>query len=232
MIKKKFAVIIYARINSKRLPGKTLLKVNKETILGYILKRIIKTKKFKHVIVATSNLKSDKKIVRFCKKNKIIYFCGSNNDVAKRTIDCCKKFKISDFMRVCSDRLYFDTNLAVNMKKFYIKNNYEICTNALKKTFPTGQTCEIINYTTFKKSYKFFDRVDKEHIFNYFYRNTKQFRIKNFKSNISLKYQNLNLSIDREIDYKRAIKCFKDLKIGFRFQNKKVFDYYLRNFYL
>ena len=163
--------------------------------------------------------------------NTFKYFCGSNSNVAKRTIDCCKKYKITDFMRVCSDRLYFITDLALRMKNFYLKNNFDICTNVFKKTFPSGQTCEIINVGTFKKNYRFFSKNDKEHIFNYFYKNSKKFRIKNFESNISEKYQKINLSIDKELDYKRAIKCFKELKIGFQFQNKKVLDYYFRNFY-
>ena len=39
-----FDVIIQARMNSKRLPGKVLLKVNNKTMLEYLIERVKKSK--------------------------------------------------------------------------------------------------------------------------------------------------------------------------------------------
>ena len=68
----KQAILIFARSNSKRLPGKVL----KEIYLGKNLLEIIilRLKKFLRIkiIVCTSKSKADNKIVKICKKNKII----------------------------------------------------------------------------------------------------------------------------------------------------------------
>ena len=74
--------IIQVRLNSKRLPGKALLKINDKTVLENIIVRLKKSKSIKKIIVSTSNKKSDYPIVHFCKKNKILVFKGSLNHVS------------------------------------------------------------------------------------------------------------------------------------------------------
>ena len=66
----KFLAIIQARMSSKRLPGKVLKKINNLTLLELIVQRLKKIKDIEKIYIATSNQKSDKKIINFCKKKK------------------------------------------------------------------------------------------------------------------------------------------------------------------
>ena len=63
--------IIQARFNSTRLPGKVLKKIGDKRMLEFIYDRLIKSKKLKKVVVATSNNKGDEKIRDFCKLKNI-----------------------------------------------------------------------------------------------------------------------------------------------------------------
>ena len=63
-------LFIQARINSKRLPGKVLLKIKGKPILEHICKRVMKTKYKIKSVVLTSTEKKDIKIINFCKKKK------------------------------------------------------------------------------------------------------------------------------------------------------------------
>ena len=113
-------------------------------------------------------------------------------------------------MRVCSDRPFFNYELALKMKKHFQKGRFDIVTNIFPKSYPKGLTCEFIKLKTLinvkKNKLK---KSDKEHIFNYFYRNYKNYNIRNFKSNIQKKYIKLNLSIDNLKDFNRAKKIFE-----------------------
>ena len=102
----KVGIIVFARFSSKRLRGKALKKINKVHILEIILKRIFKVSEKIPVIVATSKNFSDNKIVSFCKAKKIKYFRGSLNNVLNRARDCCNKFGLDSFVRICADRPY------------------------------------------------------------------------------------------------------------------------------
>jgi spore coat polysaccharide biosynthesis protein SpsF (cytidylyltransferase family) len=52
-----FGIIIEARTGSKRLPNKILKRVNKKTILDYLVKRVKTQKKIKKIIISTTTLK-------------------------------------------------------------------------------------------------------------------------------------------------------------------------------
>ena len=83
------AIIIYVRLNSKRLPEKAFLKINSKSILEILIDRIKNFSKYNlSIIVATSREKTDDKLLDFCKKKKIKIFRGSLNDIHKRTYDC------------------------------------------------------------------------------------------------------------------------------------------------
>ena len=71
-----FGIIIEARTGSKRLPNKILKKVNKKTILDFLIKRVKTQKKIKKIIVSTTTLKKDF-LIKIAKKNKISFFQGS-----------------------------------------------------------------------------------------------------------------------------------------------------------
>ena len=63
-------------------------------------------------------------------------------------------------------------------------------------------------------------KSDKEHILDYFYRNHKSFKIKNFYSK-KKKNKNLNLSLDTLKDFKNIKKIFKNKNYNFTI---KTFD--------
>ena len=89
----KIGILIFARINSKRFPGKVLKNIifNKN-LLEIIFLRL---KKFSNlqIVICTSFSKNDDKIVRFCKSRKMKYFRGSLRNVFARTVNCLKKYK-------------------------------------------------------------------------------------------------------------------------------------------
>ncbi len=108
----RIGAILYFRMNSKRLPGKPLLKIQDKTLLEIIYERVLKVKGLCDLIIATSSKKSDDPINILCKKKNYKIYRGNLNDVAKRTVKCIKKHNLDFFLRVCGDRPFFDYNLA------------------------------------------------------------------------------------------------------------------------
>ena len=193
-------IFLQARMSSKRLPGKVLLKIKGKTVINLIINRLKKVNFKKKIIILTSNNKSDAPIVKYCIKNKIIFFKGNLNNVYKRYYDAIKKYKVDEFVRINADSPLINPKIINRAIKLYKKKKYEIVTNCMERTFPKGQSVEIINSNVFLNSYKFIKtKRNKEHIFTYFYKNRKKFKIYNFKSK---KIQNkVNHSIDTFKDY-------------------------------
>ncbi|WP_440923673.1 cytidylyltransferase domain-containing protein, partial [Candidatus Pelagibacter sp.] len=171
-----FYIFVQARMSSKRLPGKVLLKLGNKTVLGHIVDRIKKIKNKKKIIILTSNNKSDDKIIKFCKKKKINFFRGDLNNVYKRYIQAIRKFNNEMFVRINGDSPLIKPSIVDKAKNIYKKNKFDIITNCMIRTFPKGQSVEIINSKIFLESYKFLRKKEhKEHIFLYFYKNKKKY---------------------------------------------------------
>jgi spore coat polysaccharide biosynthesis protein SpsF len=194
--------IIQARTSSHRLKEKVLKKINNVEILKILILRLKKVKKIKKIIVATSYQKSDKKIVKLCLKNKIDYFTGPLNNVRKRFELCINKFNLKNVvMRVSADSPFIDIKLINKMIKIQNKKkNYDIVTNVYPRSFPKGQSIEIIKTKLFKKlSLKKMSPNENEHVTQYFYKRKKLFKIYNLKNKDNI--SKINLSIDTLNDY-------------------------------
>ncbi len=221
----KLGIIIFARSSSKRLPNKVLKEICGQPLLKLIILRVKKSSRKYPIIVNTSSHKSDDKIMKFCKKEKINYFRGDLNNVFDRTIKCCKKFKLKSFVRINADRPYLDYKLISKMIYIFSKEKFDIITNQFPKTVPKGLACEVASSKLFfdlKKSK--IKKSEREHIFNFFYKNSKNYKILNLKDKFLSKIKNKNFSIDTASDFEKANLLCK--KIGkknmINFNTKKI----------
>jgi len=210
--------IIQARTSSIRFPKKVLTRIYGKTIIEHVVLKIKKSKKIKTLIVATSVKKSDDMLVDHLKKNKIKYFRGSLENVASRLLQVALKYKQKYFIRISGDSPLIDykiINRSINLLK-KIKN-VDIVTNVFPRTFPSGQSVEIINVNSLKKNLKKMSKFDLEHVTSYFYKNNQIFLIKNFSTKLNC---NIKLSIDTKQDLKVILKKIKK-NFFFNFSLKK-----------
>ena len=198
-------IIIQARTSSKRLPGKVLMKINNKTILERVINLIKKIKVKKKIYVVTSKLKNDNKIVEIAKKSKIFSYQGSLENVASRFKDVVvKNPKIKFFLRVSSDSPLLDINLIKKLLKLR-KHDYDIISNVKQRSFPKGQSIEILKSEFFLKNFKkITSKSDKEHVTKKLYK-IPNANIYNLKNKINLSKYSLALDTIKD---KKFIKFF------------------------
>ena len=210
----KDGFIIQARMGSKRLPGKSIKKINNTPILIKIIRSLKRKKKFKDIliIVATTNLKIDDIIVKLSLKENVIIFRGSHNNVLERYYLAAKKYRLKNIIRLTSDNPFVDTLFLEKLIQLHIKNKNDYTSS--KETLPIGMGAEILTFRSLKKAYKFStSKKDKEHVCDYILDNTKNFKIQNLKFKISSKkIKKLRLTVDTQ----------KDLIFNRNFFNSKI----------
>lgn len=168
-------------------------------MIFHVIQRIKKAKKVKKIIVATSKNKTDDKLVRYLKKNNYSYYRGSLNNVAERMFKAANKKRY--FIRISGDSPLIDPKIidkAISIHK--VNKKYDLITNIFPRTYPKGQSVEVIKSETLKKSIQLMTKSELEHVTKYFYNNSKKFKIKNFKS-INSKNK-IKMSIDNINDFK------------------------------
>tara|TARA_B100001250_G_scaffold328952_1_gene293568 strand:+ start:33 stop:725 length:693 start_codon:yes stop_codon:yes gene_type:complete len=204
-------ILIQARMSSKRLPGKVLKKVNGIPVLFYLIQRLKISKKIEDIIVLTSNDQSDNSIYEFCDEKKIKCLRGPLKDVSKRFILAIEKYNLSSFVRICGDSPLLDYKIIEKGIKIYHENKLDIVTNIFPRSYPMGQSIEVINARTFSGAYnKFNDKKDFEHVTGFFYDNYTRYKILNFED---IYYRNnYRLVIDTNEDFynfKKIIDCLE-----------------------
>ena len=195
----KLGIIIQARSNSKRLPNKVLTKLGEKSILEHVIGRVKKVYFKKKIIVATTKNKKDEKIVHLAKKNKCFFFKGSEKNVLNRYFECSKKFKLSKIIRICSDSPFIDPKIIEKAYDIFKERKYDYVSNIVKPSYPAGMSVEIFNFESLKKANSSkTDRIEREHVTPFIYRNNKLFKIKNFETRKN--YKKYRFSIDYEKD--------------------------------
>ena len=211
-IKNKTDIIIQARMGSARLKGKVLKKYKNYTPLKILIERLKKCKKISNIIICTTKLVEDDRIVDFCKKEKIKFFRGSKNDVLSRYYYCAKKFKSSEIIRITSDCPLIDYRIINNMLKLYqtLKVDYYANTYPLPTTYPDGMDIEIFNFSTLEKTFYYAALPsEREHVTPYMY-NSKKFKIK--RKELKKDISKLRFCIDYQSDFNFFVKLIKYFK--------------------
>ena len=130
--------------------------------------------------------------------------------MAKRFYMALEEYNLDVFVRVCGDSPMLDQKLIDQGVKLF-NMGYDFVTNILPRTFPSGQCVEVINTKTFKNSFGSFKTSDElEHVTQYFYSNSDQFKFHNFSSGGD--YKNNLLVVDTKEDLVRFKKIINKME--------------------
>ena len=206
--KARIAAIVAVRMKSERLRAKAVLPLNKISSIERCLSQCqgIKTLNSK-VILATSYLPEDLILKKYTLNKKIIFSQGDPDDVIKRYLDACQKYKIDVVVRVTGD-----CPLVIPEINEYLLDSHFDCgadfTYAENATI--GTVGEIINTSALKKIYKYFKNANySEYMSWYFKNNPKIFKINKVILPKNFFRKNLRLTLDYKEDLTMLRKVFK-----------------------
>lgn len=202
--------IIQARMSSTRLPRKSLVMINQIPLLQRVYNRTSLSSKISKIIVATSTNKEDDDIFNFCKSNNMLCHRGSLNDVAMRFIETINHYSIESFLRICADSPIIDPGLIDHTIENFSINNVDLTTNTYDRSFPKGQSVEILKSSILVNNYSNFNDYHKEHVTSYFHENHKDFKISSIKNETN--YSHINHCIDSKEDLLRIEALIKKTK--------------------
>ena len=179
----KVPVIIQARMSSRRFPGKVLTPLDGRPLLAHLLERLSKARRAGGIVVATSQERSDEAIRVYCRTNQIACYAGPLENVAQRFAEVIEHYAFQSFARVSGDSPLFNEGLLDEAIRLFQSNRYDIVTNIYERSYPKGQSVEVLRAEVFLKNVpKMKDASEEEHPTLYFYKNAAAFKIYNMKN--------------------------------------------------
>jgi len=205
-------------MGSSRLPGKTLLKINKKiTVLNFVINQLSYSKLIDTIIVATTNLKEDDPIEDFVKKLNIDIFRGNENDVLDRYFQCTKKFSIDTIVRITADNPLIDYEIVDTVVEHFKSNNYDYITidrpqiSTFHQTYPWGYNVEVFTFSALENAWKNAKLLsEREHVTHYFYKNNEIFKQTSIENSEDL--SRFRCTVNTKYDLELIQKIYSNIK--------------------
>ncbi len=197
-------LIIFARYDSARLPGKALRPLAGRALLGWVIDRAHQVLDNLPVMVATSERAVDDPIADFAEKEGIGLYRGSTHNVAGRALAAAEAAGLGAFARISGDSPFFDYTLLEDMIVRQQDADLDLHTNVMLRSYPAGASCEVVKVAAMRRlAVAARTAEEREHVTLYFYRHPEQFRIENIKASND-RYQGVRLVVDTAADLARA----------------------------
>ncbi len=226
----KFSIIVEARFNSSRLPGKILYKIGKYSFLEFLIKRLKLVKNTKNIIIATTDTKENEQIIKVAKKLKVNFFKGSENNVLDRVILAAKKFRSEYIIRITSDCPLVDPEIIDQAILNFKNNKCDYLSNVNQRSYPDGMDIEIFSLKALIRSKKFaITKKHKEWTTWSIRKNQKKFKIINFIAPESMYWPKLALTLDEYNDLIFLKKLIIKLKENYKVKCDEIISVLKKN---
>ena len=213
----KTSIVIQARMGSKRLPGKSMMKLGDTTVIGYLLRSIVLFGfKKSQVVVATSNLPENVVLANYIRSLGFGCFQGSEDDVLSRYQMVAREIDSDTIVRLTGDNPFLDLNIVQCCMNYHFESGSPFTSTrvihpdkSITRYVPKGSSVDI-----FQKELLLginadeCDDFDREHVIPQLYRDCKVNIVdKNDLISCGIDVANVNeLSIDTYDEYKEACR--------------------------
>jgi len=208
----KIIAIVQARMGSTRLSGKVLKKILGKPMLFHEIERVSRAKKIDDIVIATTELPQDDKIISLCKENSWNYFRGSEDDVLDRYYKAASAFHADVVVRITADCPLIEPELIDKIINVFLENmpHIDFVSNSLPvQTFPRGLDAEVMSMAALKKAW-LEDKNPRwrEHVTTYIERNPTKFIIKGFTHTENLSKLRWTVDMPEDLKFVRKIYNF------------------------
>lgn len=194
---KEIIGLVAIRTESRRLKNKAFRRILGKPIIKILTERLKKTPYLEDFIICTTADKSDNVIEEFCRREKVKYFRGENENVLKRFVDASKILPSKYVVRITGDNPLTDFE---SMSDCYLHLKGKNADYSRPIGVPLGTAGEVIRT---EKLYELLDRSlnpELSEYMTYFFELAPFIKSELYKIKEEIYMPDLRLTIDYESD--------------------------------
>ncbi|MDD2673100.1 MAG: NTP transferase domain-containing protein [Candidatus Omnitrophica bacterium] len=222
------AIIIQARMSSRRFPKKTISRLAGMPLIEYIYRRC-KSSSIGNILVATSHDKSDNELYVYCRDNNIPVMRGSLDNVLERYVLAADSIGADYIARVCGDTPLVDISLMESMLNALIEDKLDYISPD-RETCASGFYSEAVALRALKKAAKSTNvKEDLEHVTRFIIENKDEFLTRFIDAELNPESaRQTRLTVDFPEDLPMVSSIIGELQDKFAFTSRDVLNI-LRN---
>jgi spore coat polysaccharide biosynthesis protein SpsF len=207
------------------LPEKLSRPFGAASLLEHVVRRVSSSKCLDQVVVATSDLPRDRRIVELVPLGVPVFF-GSEDDVLNRFAQALKAYPAASVVRICADNPFIDVELLdALVQHAWAGQDYDYLSYGFRGGRPVIQSAAGLfaewcsSAALCQADEEAADPADREHVTRYLYSRPEQFRIGLLEAPAELDRDDLRLAVDVEDDLEHArsiLAALGDDKLNWR----------------
>lgn len=161
-------LILQARMGSTRLPGKSMMPLAGEPLVGRILERVCRCKAVDDIILAIPDTEEDRVLMGLADRYGVRTFAGSEDDLVDRYFQASKASKADIILRLPADNIAPQAEEIDRIVTFHRENDAVFSSNlaeVLDSGYPDGIGAEAFDFAALEEVWS--DETDpyrREHV--------------------------------------------------------------------
>ncbi len=208
----KIAVIIQARMGSKRLPGKTLMMIGGKPAIAHVVDRVRRSKLMTHYCVATTTNVEDDTLVAWAAEYGAPCFRGNELNVLDRYYEAARSVCADVVVRVTGDCPLVDPTVIDSVINRYLKGDkiFDYVSNIHPPTFPDGLDVEVFSFKSLECAWREAQLLsEQEHVTPYIWKHPELFNQTSISSEVDLSNNRWTLDSSEDLVFfqQLALHC-------------------------
>lgn len=197
-------IVIFARMDSSRLPEKALLPLRGKPLLAWTMERCQASRI--PVFLATTEREIDTPLVDLARGYGVTAYRGDTSDVLGRALLAAEHFGLQTLVRISGDSPFIPPDLINLAVSVHTRDKPDLTTNVCPRTYPPGISVEVIERQLLQRlSDEATTAREREHVTCRVYDRPDKVSIVNITSQAPHLAAGLHLAVDTADDYHRAV---------------------------
>jgi spore coat polysaccharide biosynthesis protein SpsF len=207
---KKVTAIIQARMQSKRLPGKSMKVIGGKPIIAHVIERAQMMEGISRVVVATC--KDNEPLIECAHSMGADAFVGSEHNVLERYTLAAREFGGDFIVRITGDNPFTDVEYGSYAIEKALESNADLSSVS---GIPLGTGIEVIKREALERAFsEGTTPYHFEHVTPFIKEHPELFRIERFEISVENPFPHLRLTVDTDEDFQLAALVCESIYMG------------------
>ncbi|MEM9635800.1 MAG: hypothetical protein AAGA50_31055 [Pseudomonadota bacterium] len=207
--------IFQARMNSTRLPGKSLMPLAGKPMVHRVVERAKRANRPHVFILAIPDTEMDDPLVEVAAAAGVELFRGDENDVLSRYSECAHKWDLETVVRIPADNPCPEPWLIDLTIDHHLRSGEDLTTSypdVMKIGIPDGIGCEVYKSAVLHEAAEFYTSArHREHPHTCFYDNPTKYRIGSPICPAEVRRPDIVLDVNTEDQFTTISELYEDL---------------------
>lgn len=198
--------ILQARMGSTRLPGKILQDIQGKPLLQRVAERARKAQLLDALVIATTDKAADDAVVDLCKREGLLFFRGSEDDVLDRYYQTACAYNADVVVRSTADCPLLDAQVTDLVIREFFAGDYDYVSNVLEPSYPDGLDTEVFSLHALERAWREAELTsEREHVTPFLWKHGDLFRLQNVKHVPNLAWMRWTVDEPDDLEFVRAV---------------------------